>query len=235
MICTRVILIAVLAMLDFPVIAAPAGKNAKGTLMEMKKDFEMNLEMNANDLERNNTADDKNLWSAGRTASVMSTERMTTLGCPCKKNWEWPALTTDGKVINQQITNYCAKSTDRLLTLGQRAGEWCRVQDPTRCSRIFGGEEDWGFCAVLQPCTLNGCPGRHMDPTTHVCTHFKQASSRTNGDWQACPYQLPGNWRWHVAVDTSGVATKCSPPPEGEPGYGPGTGPEIYEYHAAEW
>ena len=60
MIChTRVILIAVLAMLDFPVIAAPAGKNGKGTLMEMKKDFEMNLEMNANDLERNNTADDK--------------------------------------------------------------------------------------------------------------------------------------------------------------------------------
>ena len=81
-------------------------------------------------------------------------------------------------------------------------------------------------CKPAKPCTLQGCTA---DANTHVCVDMKAAAQRNN-DWEACPYQMPGNWRWIPTIGSDGVATKCSPPPEDTKGYTT----EMY-YKSAEW
>merc|ERR1712110_589346 len=51
-----------------------------------------------------------------------------------------------------------------------------------------------------------------------VCKNKIKKSSRTRG-WEACPYQMPGNFRWIPSFHTNGNARKCSPPKNGTPGY----------------
>jgi len=71
--------------------------------------------------------------------------------------------------------------------------------------------------ATAQPCDLVGCPDG-LITSNNVCGNYANADSRTH-DWEACPYQMPGNWRWKPTFNSEGVATQCLPPPEQEKGY----------------
>ena len=80
-----------------------------------------------------------------------------------------------------------------------------------------------------KPCELWGCPQNRLD-AKNVCTAFRSKSTRTHGDWQACPYQMPGNWRWQPTFDASDNTLKCEPPAKGTKGYD-----TEMRYDADEW
>ena len=49
-----------------------------------------------------------------------------------------------------------------------------------------------------------------------VCLDYVQGSKPT---WNACPYQMPGNWRWIPVYDDNGHVTTCNPPRDGALNY----------------
>merc|ERR1711977_549247 len=63
--------------------------------------------------------------------------------------------------------------------------------------------------------TLHGCRGMTKNK---VCKH-KRSKSQRKHDWEACPYQMPGNFRWVPSINKRGKAYKCSPPRNGAAGY----------------
>jgi hypothetical protein len=106
----------------------------------------------------------------------------------------------------------------------------CEVKRCTKCGECDNVRQ--------QDCTLRGC---YSDLTeTMVCPERATPEQRIDayGDkkmanvyWGACPYQLPGNWRYKPVVQwSSGLVTECQPPSEGDVGYGTN---EVYR--AAMW
>ena len=85
--------------------------------------------------------------------------------------------------------------------------------------------------APAKPCQLVGCQRGGGVDENHVCADTKSAASRAGGaDWWACPYQMPGGWRWKPTFDADGNALWCSAPPDGEKG----SDNELI-YKRAEW
>lgn len=73
-----------------------------------------------------------------------------------------------------------------------------------------------GTCSFLTKggaaASLDGC----SDGLTHT---FNCVGNKP----QACPYQMPGNWRWDTVSDASGNVLGCRPPADGTLGNGTGT------------
>lgn len=88
-------------------------------------------------------------------------------------------------------------------------------------------------CSAAGSCTFaNGasliCNGNAQAAgmsDTLVCRACNNATSQVGacGGGGACPYQQPGNWRYKYHAYANGTVQRCSPPPDGEPGY-PGNG-----------
>lgn len=89
------------------------------------------------------------------------------------------------------------------------------------------------------PCCLRYKPASNLNPWMNNGTLKCDSSSGVDGGgvcwnratpsqrgykptWAACPYQMPGNWRWDAQTDKYGVVRQCKPPCEGTPGYGTG-------------
>jgi len=65
------------------------------------------------------------------------------------------------------------------------------------------------------PCDLD-CPYPGINEN-NVCKKYMYKNSRSE-DWQACPNQTPGNWRWNAEFDANGDALRCAAPPKGQKG-----------------
>ena len=50
----------------------------------------------------------------------------------------------------------------------------------------------------------------------YVCTDYDK---NTMKEWEACPFQMPGNWRWDRHFDWFGNPTHCTPPVDGTDNY----------------
>ena len=46
----------------------------------------------------------------------------------------------------------------------------------------------------------------------YVCTNYNKNTMR---EWEACPYQMPGNWRWVPTFNVNGDPIVCNPPVNG--------------------
>lgn len=65
-----------------------------------------------------------------------------------------------------------------------------------------------GQAATLEGCSLN---------QNYVCTDYDKNIMPL---WRACPYQMPGNWRWDRHFDWLGNPTHCTHPADGTRGNG---------------
>ena len=133
---------------------------------------------------------------------------------PCQIQSEFTQGCEASKRCTSATTGYNTPSLPRLP--GQA--------DPQVCAATTKAFEQ----VPAKACKFRGCPGNDIG-ANNVCNRRKAPKSRSQ-DWQACPYQMPGNWRWKPTFDENSVAIKCVAPPEGEKGYD-----TDMIYQKAEW